>query len=380
MDSLQLGPIRYGSDGAIDSILLTSEGYLYHVELVSGIIFVYDVFYATESYIFRTCAGSYSLHSIDSSTGEFFWSCQTAAGEREYLLYTVNSGDVYTHLDLCGDPISFPDSYTFATTCSHTLTVYTKGDSTHNQTTRVFETSIVSRFYLSNSTILVDMGDRQHIVNVDLFIASSGSDGIVTLNSTTNCSLIQKLVGPELYATVCADGDMFNVLLFNTRSGDQYLSVNNITIEPLGVYYQNIELQVPLPSETIVPTASSSSPPSQTVSPTPPPDTVHSGYSFTSRPPVAGNTFTSAPPVATPSMSPVPSTVVDTPPGPVSNSLVILIVIVTLLITAFILIALLFILFGRVSIKKFKERRCRFPVQESIKTTNQLSMSPCFRP
>ena len=201
MDSLQLESIENGRDGATDSILLTSQNSLYHVELASGIIFVYDVFHGTDSYIFpdyNVCAGSYLLHS---STGEFFLSCQTAAGEQAYLLYTVNGGDVYTHVHLCGDPFSFPDSYTFATTCSNTLTVYTK-DSTHNQTTRVFESSIVSRFYLSNSTLLVDVGDKQHIVNVDLFIASSGSDGIITLNSTTNCSLIQKLVGPELYATV----------------------------------------------------------------------------------------------------------------------------------------------------------------------------------
>jgi hypothetical protein len=141
-----------------------------------------------------------------------------------------------------------------------------------NYQSKNFSDGITFVSYLNPTTLILD-ARTQHIINVDLFMKSGGSDGILTLNSTdtsTNCSLIRKLLTPDVYATACTNGVLYNVQLFNATKGQLLLPVSNLTERPLDVYFEIQQPPTLLPNTTnhssttpITPTDSTLSTPSK---------------------------------------------------------------------------------------------------------------------
>ena len=354
VDNRQLDQIQYGTASATDSILVKSNGHLYHVELVSGIVIVYDVYHGDQYYISADsdCINLISIHSLYSL--RFILSCSTADRERVYFLHSLVPQSDHEFIDLCDEPFSFPGSETFGVTCNEILTVYMTDDIS-NQYSISFETIIISQSYVDNTTLLVDVGDQQHIVNTNTFVQSNGSDGILTLNNTTNCSLTKKLVTPELYATVCENGDLYTVRLFDIWNRVELPPVDNLSIQPLNVYFQ-LALQ-PSPSfdEEYTSAVSSYLPPDPT-----------------STPIITQSEITITPSAIL--VSSTPTIVTDSPPKPVSHSSTFAIVGSVIFILFFLLGSIVLVC----ALRLFKSRRKRYqyPIQESLKLSGTSPSYP----
>ena len=273
-DDLQLEEISLGEDGARDGILVQSsrnefgsQTHLYHVEIHDSdhLVLNYNVVGGVPGFIFpdNDCTfDSLALHPIFSLHGKFFLSCSTANEERAYFLHSTDTYDDPIRVSLCSDPLSYPNSSTFAVACNSSLEIYMKNNVERHQS-KNFSSSIISFWYLNPTTLILDTGNQQ-IVNVDLFMESSGSDGVLALNGTdTNCSLTRKLLTPDVYATVCTSDELYNVYLLNTTKGQPLPPVSNLTEEPLNIYFNFLPPNTTnhVPTTPITPTDSSSTPP-----------------------------------------------------------------------------------------------------------------------
>ena len=248
-DYLQLDRISSGEDGARDGILVQSSSdvfgrqtHLHHVEIHDSdhSVYIYDILGGVSDLIYPDYDCMYdslALHPIFSSYGTFFLSCSTANEAKMYFLLSTDTyGSSPIRVTLCSDPLSYPESSTFAVACNYSLVIYMKNDMEYHHSMN-FSSSITFFSYLDPTTLILDTGN-QHIVSVELFMNSGGSDGVLALNSTnTNCSLIRKRLTPDVYATVCASGGVYNVQLFNTTQGQPLPPVSNLTEEPLTVYF-----------------------------------------------------------------------------------------------------------------------------------------------
>jgi hypothetical protein len=141
-DDLRLEGISLGEDGARDGILVQSsrnefgsQTHLYHVEIrdSDNLVVNYDVGRGVSDIIFpdNDCTyDSLALHSILSLHGTFFVSCLTATEERSYFLHSTDTYDDPIRVSLCSDPLSYPNSSTFAVACNSSL----QSTSNHQQT------------------------------------------------------------------------------------------------------------------------------------------------------------------------------------------------------------------------------------------------------
>ena len=235
-----------GTDGILVESVRTEFGQrrisLHHLELDTGVIYPYNVFHGThESSIYPdySCIeDSISLHPLLTLNGRFIISCSTAStSERVYFLHSVDyyDGDPLP-LSLCGDPLPSPRGHTFTVACEATLKIYMKND-TAQYHSKTFSSKIVSHSYLNSATVIVNTGNQQHIVNLDLYVATGGIEGVLTVDDTTNCSYVQKLITREIYATACRDATMYDVRLVNRTNGQKLAPVENLTRKPLDVYF-----------------------------------------------------------------------------------------------------------------------------------------------
>ena len=362
VDNRHLDQIQYDTVGATDSILVKSNGHLYHVALASGIvIIVYDVYHGEQYPIFADsdCINLISIHSLYSL--RFILSCSTADRERVYFLHSLVPQSDHEFIDLCDEPFSFPGSETFGVTCNEILTVYMTDDIS-NQYSRSFETTIISQSYVDNTTLLVDVGDQQHIVNTNTFVQSNGSDGILTLNNTTNCSLTKKLVTPELYATVCENGDLYTVRLFDIWNGVELPPVDNLSIQPLNVYFQ-LALQ-PSPSFDEEYTSAVA------LQPSPSFDEEYTSAVSSYRPPDPTSTpiITQSEITITPSASKTtilvsssPTIVTDSPPKPLSRSFTFTIVGGVIGILVFISVSVVVVC----ALRRLLKSKRKYPIEET---------------
>ena len=205
----------------------------HHFELDTGVIYSYNVFHGTCVYNpDNSCTeDSISLHS----PLPFIVLCSTAAAEEQaYFLHSVDyyDGDP---LPLYLSPLS-QRSYIYCGMRHHSQDIYEKCHRTiyHSKT---FSSKIVSHSYLNSATVKVDTGSRQHIVNVDAYMATGGREGVLTLDDKTNCTRVQKIIKAEVYATACRDDTIYDVRLVNKTNSQRLAPVINLTRKTLDVYF-----------------------------------------------------------------------------------------------------------------------------------------------
>ena len=242
----QLGDIVHGEDGAKEGILVQSGNHLYHVEVEPyyNDIILFDVYsgYLDNIYPDADCAYSFSLHPTFSPG--FFFSCLTSTDDRLYFLYTVLD-HLPVRISICNNPISSEGS-TFGVVCNDSLTIYMKGNVEESHSLN-FTSPITFFKYLDSSTLIVaSETGNQHIVNVDTFMNTSGVDGVYTLQDSSTCTP-SKLLTHRVYATVCTNGALYNVRLYNTTNGETLMSIVNLTERPLDLY---LVFGPPIPSPT----------------------------------------------------------------------------------------------------------------------------------
>ena len=236
----QLGGIVYGEHGAKEGILVQSGIHLYHVEVDPDYndILLFDVYsgFLDTIHVYPDdgdCAHSFSLHPT-FSRGTFFFSCLTGTDERLYFLYTVPK-HLPVRISICNDPLSSEGS-TFAVVCNGSLTIYMKSNVEESHS-KNFNSPITFFKYLDSSTLIVALETgNQHVVNVDIFMNTSGDDGVYPLQDTSDCTP-SKLLTHGVYATVCTNGALYTVRLYNTTNGEALMSVANLTEMPLDLYY-----------------------------------------------------------------------------------------------------------------------------------------------
>ena len=269
--------LRFGEDGPVlernmqgsgsGGILVPSpSGELYHVELKDSILVVYGTKSSHPQYRFinSSCVSSLKIRPTFTSSGLFHLSCATNSGSQVHLLYSANNGDYEHQLALCGDPLfspptSSPGIDTFAVACGKTITVYETNNVAESYSMS-FNSTILAHSYLDKGMLLVDTGTKQHVVAVDTFVNSSGSDGIATLENTLNCSLLKKALTPDIFSTVCNNGLYYSVRLFDINRRPELSPIANLTKQPKDIYFEEQVLEVPLPPSSDHPTAVPSTP------------------------------------------------------------------------------------------------------------------------
>ena len=277
--------IENGEPGARSGILVrSSSGNLYHVELIESIISIHDIGQSTSVYheIHSNCIrGSFALHPAFISNGQFHLSCKSENGDPVNRLYSVKNED-YEPLELCANPLFSPPTSstgidTFAVNCSKTLMIYQTNNAAQTYSTS-FNSSIASLLYLDKNTLLVDTRSEQHIVVIDRFMNGNGSDGIATLEDTFNCSLLYKLITPNIYATVCRTGLHYEVRLLDKTRRQELSPITDLTTPPRNIFFDAQATSSPpssdptithppLPPEGITPSDSSDGTMEGTLSP-----------------------------------------------------------------------------------------------------------------
>jgi hypothetical protein len=239
-----------GTTGASGGILVCSpSGEVYHVELIESVFTIYGTKGLSLEYRFVTeCVGSFDFRPTFASNGMFHLSCVTGSGSQVNQLYSAINED-HEMLYLCEDPLFSPPASsaginTFAVACAETITVY-ETNNVDERYSMSFGTSIASHFYLNHKMLLVDTGTEQHILAVDTFIGSNGSDGIATLEDTRNCLLLNKTLTPDIFATVCRNGLLYDVRLLDTTRGQELSPITNLTKRPKDIYFDEQELEIP---------------------------------------------------------------------------------------------------------------------------------------
>ena len=307
------GPVLEGivdeATGASGGILVCSpSGEVYHVELLESFLSIYGTKWGSPQYRFVTeCVGTLKFGPTFASNGMFHLSCVTDSGSEVDQLYSAVNEE-HELLDLCADPLFSPPASsagisTFAVACAETITVY----ETNNVAERYsvsFGSSIASHFYLNHNMLLVDTGTEQHILAIDAFISSNGSDdGIATLEDTRNCLLLNKTLTPDIFATVCRNGLAYDVRLLDTTRGQELSPITNLTKRPKDIYFDEQELEVPLD-----PYDSTASPldvtPSDSPIPTPGGTITHTKTTGSAISPYAAPTISLAPTASPDSITP----------------------------------------------------------------------------
>lgn len=234
----QLENIVHGEDGALEGILVQSGIFLFHVEVdpYHLDLILYNVRGGSVfDYVLpdSECTHSLSLH-LTFSRGTFFYSCLTDADERLYFLYRL-ADDVSVPIRICNDPVSSEGS-TYAVACNDALTIYMKSNIEESHS-KNFTSPIKFFKFLDRTTLIVALETgSEHIVNVQTFMNTNGTDGVYTLHDASDCTP-SKLITPRVYATVCTSGALYSVHLYNTTNGEVSMSVANLTERPLGLYY-----------------------------------------------------------------------------------------------------------------------------------------------
>ena len=262
---------------------------------------------------------------------------------------------------LSSAPLSSPNGQTFAAVSVTTLRLYnTDRLTTQPPGARDFGARILLHTYLDNNTILVFLeGERQILVNVDLFIDSSGTQGITTLSYGSTVATVHKLIAPGVYATWNKTGSLFNLLLFDTSNGQLLRVIPNLQEKPIDVFFQqSTVLPTTVPART---TQSSSDFPSI---PTP---TLTSGASL-----AATSTLPS------PTHSTVPTQQPTTPTSgttelPRTSNTVIIPIIATLIILFMVVVIIVFLFLLRYSKLKWLSRVLRKFKNACITTTGPVA-------
>ena len=310
------------------------------------------------------CTNFIALFPLYTRDKFMLW-CNASTIEHLYIV------DIYEHIflestpniALSSAPLSSPNGQTFAAVNVTTLRLYsTDRLTTQPPGARDFGARILLHTYLDNNTLLVFLeGEIQILVNVDLFINSSGTQGVTTLSYGSTVAPVHKLIAPGVYATWNKTGSLFNLLLFDTSNGQLLRVIPNLQERPIDVFFQQSTV---LPTTVPAHTTQSSS-----VFPSIPTPTLTSGASL------ATSTLSSPTHSTVPTQQPTTPTSGTTELPRTSNSTIIPIIpiIVTLIILFMVVVIIVFLFLLCYSKPKWLSRVLRKFKNACITTTGPVA-------
>ena len=178
----------------------------------------------------------YPLHTRD----KFLLWCGNGDEKFLYVVWVNHNFPEYTpHFQSNSPPLSSPDGHTFVTVANSTLKVY-RTDCLISQSpgARDFDSKIVFHTFIDNNTLLLVLeGQTQSLVNIDLFINSSGTDGVTPLSTASVTATLHKSIMGDAYVTYNKSGTLYNLLVFTTE-GRLVSTFPNFDSIPADVFFQ----------------------------------------------------------------------------------------------------------------------------------------------
>ena len=178
----------------------------------------------------------YPLHTRD----KFLLWCRNGDEKFLYVVQVNHNFPEYTpHIQSNSPPLSSPDGHTFVTVANGTLKVY-RTDRLISQSpgARDFDSKIVFHTFIDNNTLLLVLeGQTQSLVNIDQFINSSGTAGVIPLSTASVNATLHKSIMGDAYVTYNETGTLYNLLVFTTE-GQLMRTFPNFDSKPANVFFQ----------------------------------------------------------------------------------------------------------------------------------------------
>ena len=185
------------------------------------------------------CNHFISLHPLHTQDKFLLW-CGNGDEKFLYVVWVNHNFPEYTpHVQSNSPPLSSPDGHTFVTVANSTLKVY-RTDRLISQTpgARDFDSKIAFHTFIDNNTLLLVLeGQTQSLVNLDLFMNSSGTDGVTPLSTASVTATLHKTIMGDAYVTYNKSGTLYNLLVFTTE-GLLVSTFPNFDSIPADVFFQ----------------------------------------------------------------------------------------------------------------------------------------------
>ena len=185
------------------------------------------------------CSNFISLSPLYTRDKFLLW-CDTNEAVKRLYVVDITGPNSTPHVASNSPPLSSPNGQTFVTLNNATLLAYrTDSLSVQPPGAREFSGRIVFHTYIDNNTLLVFVdGQNQILVNVDVFIDSSGTQGVFSLSSASISATLHKLMMHEVYVTCNTTGSLSYLLLFNTSDGRLLNTFPNFEEQVTDVFFQ----------------------------------------------------------------------------------------------------------------------------------------------